>query len=257
MRHIRNELSILEDTFSNYREDSEISRFNRAAVNEVFEPSEPFLEVISRMIRYHDLTGGGFDITLGRWTSPPDRKTEPMVLLEEFLCFPIDQRLEVKSNMIRRLHRDTVLDSGSFGKGVALQTIEKLIRNSGITSAFISFGGSSVLGVGSHPHGSAWKIGIQHPEDPEKTVGTIDLLDRSLSVSGNSVNNRKKFGEAGHVLNPNEGTFVNAPAQVAVSSPDPLEAEALSTAMFASLISGTQPDADRFANATFFIFNEK
>lgn len=256
MRDLRNELALLEGMLSNYDGDSEISRFNRTPVTEAFTPSEPLLEIISFVLRYSELTGGLFDFMLGKWTSPPDRDKDSSISLQQFLEIPPEQRLEVKDGILRRLHPDTCLDAGGFGKGVALRSAEKLIRNAGITSAFISFGRSSVLAVGSHPQGNAWKVGIQDTEDAEKSLGVVELSDKSLSITGNSANNRKKFGDSGHVLDPLKGRFNNAPGQVTVTSADPLEAEVLSTALFASLSEGQILDREKFPGAGFYFFKD-
>jgi thiamine biosynthesis lipoprotein ApbE len=55
-----------------------------------------------------------------------------------------------------------------------------------------------------------------------------------LSVSGNSLNNRKKFANSGHILNPHTLRLIRPLGLVAVKSADPVEGEVYSTALFSA-----------------------
>ena len=116
------------------------------------------------------------------------------------------------------------LDFGGMGKGLALKYIQDLMESRGVTSAFVDFGSSSILAMGSHPFGPCWKTSVANP-DEEGQVCEVCLKDNCLSVSGN----RPSY--SGHIINPGDGTPVNSRRIVTVVGRDPLEAEVLSTAM--------------------------
>ena len=80
--------------------------------------------------------------------------------------------------------RDGKLDFGGFGKGYFLKLCEKILREGGVDCAFVDFGSSSILGIGHHPYGDSWKVGLVNPFT-RLTVKEISLNDRSMSTSGN------------------------------------------------------------------------
>jgi thiamine biosynthesis lipoprotein len=121
---------------------------------------------------------------------------------------------------------------GGIGKGYALENIKRYCSENRITNALINFGDSSVTTIGTHPHGDYWPIGIQHAFTSGSSIHTFALRDASLSTSGNTPNNRIKFGDTGHILNPLTGKFQNETMTVSVVTTSPIEAEVLSTALF-------------------------
>jgi len=251
MRNLREEMGLLESMLSNYMDDSVISRFNRLDPGREFHPGETLAALLEELIQFTDLTKGFFDFTLGAWTSLPDRKDLGQDELNKFCRTPIKERISLDNGILKRRSAKTIIDSGGFGKGFATQSIKRIIRDADIQSAFISFGRSSVLAIGSHPQGDSWKVGIQHPVDQKKTIGVIELKDSALSISGNSMNNRSKHGKGGHVMDPRTGRFITSMDQIAVLSEDPLGAEVLSTAYLASL---DQPEEEEISEIPGFGF---
>lgn len=115
-------------------------------------------------------------------------------------------------------------DFGGFGKGYFLKKCEAEMRASGVGCAFVDFGNSSILCIGHHPHGDAWPIGIVDPYT-RMTVKEIMLADASMSTSGNTPT------YSGHIRNPRTGEVSGGRRMVSVVSPDPLDAEVLSTVL--------------------------
>jgi len=257
MRSLRDELRWLESLFSNYDKDSVVSRFNRSEPGSSFTVGEPLYTTVTELLDLMTRTQGLFDFTLGAWTSQPDKKGFSAEKLHTFCQLPFQERISMENGSLKRLRSETIIDSGGFGKGIALRSVEKILRDAGISSAFISFGRSSVLAIGSHPQGDTWKVGIQHPEDEQITIGTVDLVDGSLSVSGNSLNNQRKFGTGGHVLNPVSSGFIQRLDQVVAVSSDPLLAEVMSTARFAAMDRPEEEIITAMEGVEFFVFKSE
>lgn len=114
------------------------------------------------------------------------------------------------------------LDFGGFAKGYALRHVRTLLREAGIADAFLNFGNSALLGIGRHPCGDCWKVGVSDPYT-HATVREFDLKDAALSTSGNTPFHRR------HILNPLTGTYCEGKRLSAVLAEDPLDAEILST----------------------------
>ncbi|MGD9096097.1 MAG: FAD:protein FMN transferase, partial [Chromatiales bacterium] len=85
-------LEELENIFSTWRDDSEISRFNASRSTGWFSCSEELEKVVAESILIHDLTGGAFEVTLGplieRWgfgkqdvTAPPSDEDMAALML--------------------------------------------------------------------------------------------------------------------------------------------------------------------------------
>ena len=116
------------------------------------------------------------------------------------------------------------IDFGGFAKGYFLKKCEEMLRAKGVSCAFVDFGSSSILGIGTHPYGDSWKVGVMDPFTRMK-VREISLVDRSMSTSGNSPS------YSGHIRDPRTGESCQGKKLVTVLSDDPLDAEVLSTVL--------------------------
>lgn len=125
------------------------------------------------------------------------------------------------------------LDLGAVGKGYAADEAAAVLRENGVESALLDFGGN-ILTIGTKPDGTSWRVGVRDP-DSEGNLGVLELNGQGVSVSGGY---EKYFvGEDGerywHILDPATG----APArsglvQTAVVSDESKRCDALSTALF-------------------------
>lgn len=166
-----------------------LNRFDPASelsgVNAGIIPVGEELENLIRIAdRYRDRTGGLFDI---RW----DRKG---------------------------------LDFGGLAKGWALSRAKDQLERVGCTSAFINFGGSSILALGSHPHGPAWQVALPNPFGDD-TLEVWNLKDTCMSTSGNVP------GYTGHIIDPLTGERRCERRVTVALCPDPMDAEVLSTVL--------------------------
>lgn len=131
------------------------------------------------------------------------------------------------------------LDLGAVGKGYAADETASVLREHGVNSALLDFGGN-ILTIGAKPDGSPWRVGVRDP-DSEGNLGVLELNGQGVSVSGGY---EKYFiGEDGerywHILDPVTG----APArsglvQTAVVSGESKRCDALSTALFVMGLDG-------------------
>lgn len=123
------------------------------------------------------------------------------------------------------------LDLGGFGKGYALEKVKQMIESSAVDHAFISFGESSVLAMGEHPAGGAWKIGINDYTNPGNSIHEFEVTDGSVSTSSNFyLNDEGELENHQHVINPETGKPHELFTAVSVSAESPILAEILSTA---------------------------
>ena len=185
------EIASLEACLNRFDPRSEVARFNAAGAKAGL-PLSPGLERLLDLSReFWFRTEGLFDVTRGKG----------MDLAEE----------------------GVTLDFGGIAKGYVLALLRDRLAAAGVASAFVNFGDSAILGRGTHPYGDCWMVSLPNPWSGAP-VAEFRLRDRALSVSGNTP------GYTGHIIDPRTGRANVERKMVAVTGPDPLEAEVLSTA---------------------------
>lgn len=126
-----------------------------------------------------------------------------------------------------------MLDLGAVGKGYAADETAEVLRENGVESALLDFGGN-ILTVGAKPDGTPWRVGILDP-DTEGNLGVLEVADQSVVVSGGY---EKYFvGEDGerywHIIDPETGCPARSGLmQVAIISEESKLCDALSTSIF-------------------------
>lgn len=188
----------LDAMLNRFVPDSEVSRVNKAKVMQNSTISQELADLIRIARDYWHRTGGLFDITKGGMKE---------VSLDE------ENRISLRGHE---------LDFGGFAKGFLLKELKSKLVSSGIRTAFVDFGDSSILALGRHPFGDCWKVGVKDPFGGA-VLGEIELRDQAMSTSGNTP------VYSSHIVNPKTGEADNSKAVVTVVSDDPLDAEVLST----------------------------
>ena len=186
---------------------SEVSALNSGAALSPVRVSETMVEVLRLCAMYHERTMGIFDVTKRDFS-----------------------RVRLEGDTVTFTAPDTFLDLGGFAKGYAVRKVRDLLSRAGIEDAYVDFGGSTILGMGHHPFGDSWKVSLQNPFSGEP-IGEFSLRDSTLSTSGNTPE------YAGHIINPRTGAKIAGKIASTVMSPDPLDAEVLSTVW---LVAGAQ-----------------
>ncbi len=227
---ISKEIFRLEEMLSNYNQSSSLSLLNQSAFQAPFYPEDELFGLILDLKRFHINTFGYFDVSLCKYNGS-DNEQMPA---NQRLAIPVsginDIILNPENKSVQFSTKDIFIDSGGFGKGLALEKIKKLLSDHNINDAFISFGESSVLSVGNHPFGVGWKVSIPDIYSSE-SVYEFHLKNYSLSVSGNTPSNMNKYPE-GHIINPFTGIYVDKKGILCVTGPSAFVAEILSTALF-------------------------
>ena len=233
---VRKEVEHWHLKLSRYEPGSDISLINREAGHKKVFPDPGFCRIVEQCIGFHQKTGGYFDITLPPLTTywkyhatcPDPGKINSLIRQTGMNQLHYD----ASEGSLIFGHPEMQIDLGGFGKGFALEKVKDIIESAGIVHCFISFGESSILAMGSHPHGDHWPAGIQNIFETESIVCSFRLSGSSLSVSGASMQ-RAPAGEGrwGQVVNPHTGYPFRGWQTVAVQSNSPLEAEVLSTAI--------------------------
>jgi len=225
-------ISRLEQNLSRFDENSAISTINRLGSKKGLVISDELYRILTTCKEYHEKTLGLFDIGIGRVTAEIRNGTvnqdEIKGMLEKSGIENIILDQEISA--VRFRGDQIELDLGGFGKGYALEQLKSLLINMEISDAFISFGNSSILALGNHPHGQGWKSGISHLLQQGESVFEFELKNESLSTSGTSPDNTRG-DRIGHILHPEKGLVETGFKHISVASGQAVEAEVLSTAL--------------------------
>ena len=229
------EIGRLELLMSRYREDSPVWMVNKLAGKKSLSLDFELFEILQTCEEYQKRTGGLFDISLGSVVDLiKKRNYDPTTFNRLLESSGMKQVILDPDKLTIRFRTDAVqIDFGGFGKGYALERIRKLLLSHEILNAFISFGESSVLALGNHPHGAGWKAGVNHQMLKGESLFEFDLQDESLSTSGiTSV--QGNTGNMGQILHPIKGITDKIYHHISVKSSSATEAEILSTALIAA-----------------------
>lgn len=235
------EVRRIDAFFSNYKADSELSRINREAHDSAVKISAEMSDLLSACKRYHQLSDGAFDITIGAlvetWGFFRGNGEMPnwwsLWLARRKVG---SQYLEINrtDQTVRFLRSGISLDPGGIGKGYAVDRAGAVLREYGIEQALISAGTSSIYALGSPPGSeSGWPVNIRDPSGKSDSVAEVQLIDKSLSTSGSD----EKFFEVdgkrySHIIDPRTGNPSEGMRSVSVVSSRTIDSEVWATAIF-------------------------
>ena len=218
--------------------ESEIYRLNHAEGQPV-SLSDTTADLLNKALALGGTTNGTLQLTSyplslawGFTTGDyqiPDEKT-----IDSILPLVDDSAVTLSGNTAS-LPSGAQLDLGAVAKGYAGDRAAEILQNSGVTSALLNLGSSTIRAIGAKPDGSPWRIAIQDPIDSSAYAGVVSATDLAIDTSGGY--ERYFEGDDGeiywHILNPHTGYPAKSGLiSVTVLSDSALTGDGLSTALF-------------------------
>ena len=229
----------LEETLSDYREESELNRLCREAVKRPQGVSPELFYVLEQAQTFSRLSGGSFDITIGPvvrlWREA--RRTGRLPSADEIAKARerVDYRnieLDPPTRTVMLKLQGMQLDLGGIAKGYAADQALEVLQAQGIRTALVALGGD-IRVLGAPPGTRGWKIDIENP-DPEsrKPLCSVIIKDEAISTSGDTHQYLEAEGERfSHIVRPASGWGLTAAAGTTVIARDGISADALATAL--------------------------
>ena len=200
-------LSIINQIFSTYINDSEISSINKSGT-ELIQLSDEFRYVLDKALYYCKLSDGYYDITIG-----------PLVKLWGFDTIynqiPSDSdilgsmndigynKIYVNNQFLVKKNKEINIDLNSIAKGYGVDEIANLIESEGYHNYLVEIGGE--LRSKKTDNDNDWIVGIQHPTS-NSVIKKIKLNNLSMATSGIYNNFFELDGvRYSHILNPKTG----------------------------------------------------
>lgn len=229
-------LTELEQLWSVTDPDSDIYAVNHNDGQPV-SVSEETAELISFALQMAEETDGALEPTIypiltawGFTTEENHVPSEAEIL--ELLENVGYERVGLEGNTVQ-LDNGMMLDPGAVGKGYAGDLVAQVLRENGITSALLDFGGN-IQTIGTKPDGSLWRLGLRDPFS-DGTLGVLEISNMAVVTSGNY--ERYFIGEDGkqygHIIDPATGYPAESGlASVTIIAEEGGLCDALSTSLF-------------------------
>lgn len=227
------EVARLEALLSRYDPASEVSRINESGGGG-FDVSPELAELLAIANGVREQSAGAFDVAVGAWVALWEEAARagapPSATAIDSVRARVGDGAYTVSASGKAITADgVVIDLGGIAKGYALDRLESMLRERGVSDALLNFGQSSYWALGQASRGRAWTLLLQHPKSGY--AGTLELRDRALSVSA-ALGQRSAIAgvDYGHIIDPRSGMPLVRDAQAVVLASHAALAEGLSTA---------------------------
>lgn len=169
---LRGVTGLFDDTYSRFHDESLIGQLN--IHKKLLHPPEELIEMLKFARSIYDTTDKAFDISVGgtlQRLGYGDTHTARSVVPDFWN--------EVKLNRDEiAIPSESAIDLGGFGKGWLLDKLAALLEQHGYIHYLINGGGDIVLSA-TEPI----ELGLEHPYDPAKVIGTTKITKGALAVS--------------------------------------------------------------------------
>lgn len=235
-------LEAVNAEMSTWRDDSVITRFNRAEPGTAVDLPPGFAATLAAALALARDTGGAYDPTVGPlvnlWGFGPDgmRREPPADAAIAAAQARVGwQRLTVQAGGARIVQPGGLfLDLSSIAKGHGVDRVVDHLHTRGLRSAMFDIGGDLRV-IGQRPEGTPWQIGIERPAEGVRELQTVAAMpaDQALATSGSYRNFFRDGGRRfAHLIDPRHAAPVaHRLVSVSVLHPSCMQADALATAL--------------------------
>jgi thiamine biosynthesis lipoprotein len=223
----------VERRLSTWREDSELSRFNRSVPGIEVSLSPELATDLREARRWWLATGGAFDpggaSLMAAWDLRGRGRLPSETELAAARAAAGLEHLVLTSGAGARAAAGFAIEEGGFAKGIALREAAAAALAADASCVMMNFGGHIEV---AGDCGKRW-VEIADPRQRSKVVARISLDSGSVATSGNSERGLVVEGvEFGHILDPLSGRPARDWGAVTVVAADPVAADCLATALF-------------------------
>ena len=189
----------VDERFSTYQPDSEISRINRGEL--ALDDAHPDVtDVLARCIELGELTGGYFDAwAVARGVEGEER--DPSVFLPG------------------------AVEPSGLVKGWSVERAGKVLEAHGARNYSVNAGGD-IRARGAALPAATWRIGIQHPRQNDAIAAIVEGNDLAVATSG-------AYERGNHVIDPHTGATPTDVLSATIIGDDLGTADAYATAALA------------------------
>ena len=224
------QISKLENLFSLYKSDSQLSILNREGFYD--NPDKEMIKLFNLSMQYSALTEGAFDITVqplwqlynksfSKDKMPPKEKD-----INKILDLINWKSIEISENKINYSNKGMSVTLNGIAQGYITDKVTETLINYGVNNTLIQLG--EYRAIGKHPDNRKWKLLLSNPEH-SASIGEIEFENSAVATSAGKGTTFDQNGMHHHIFNPKDGLSSNNILQATVTSKSATEADALAT----------------------------
>lgn len=263
---IEGELDVINQTFSTYIPDSEISLINARAGEAPGAVSTAFNQVLSAALSIGAATDGAYDVTVGPlvelWgfgQSPRAQQVPEAESIAQARARTGAERLEWHEETGElALGPEMSLDLSSIAKGYAVDRIAALVESMGVENFLVEIGGE-LRAAGERPEGGPWRLAVESPRPLDfRVLEALQIFDGAIATSGDYRNYFEVDGARySHLVDPRTGYPVTHDlVSVTVVHKSCMAADAWATALIVLGRERARELADSLGLAVFLAAND-
>ena len=224
------EIKRLENVFSTYLPNSDISVLNRESVLD--GQHTDLRKIITRSLHYTSISRGSFDITikpvldLYRRSYEVHGRAPESSELTEALSLVDSRNIRLNEKSIHLTKTGVQITTDAIAKGYIIDRTIDYILKSGIIRAMVNIGGD-IKTVGD-----GWTVALQDPRDETEYILTFALHDQAIATSGDYERYFRPDKKAHHIINPKTGRSAASLISTTIVAATAMDADALATAVF-------------------------
>lgn len=231
-------LSKVDSSMSTYKDESEISRFNRLSVGQTQKISSEFAEVIRISQEIWHQSNGAFDPTIGPLVDlwgfgPVDREGQvPSSESIEQVLYNVGFESIILEDLTLSKLAPVALDVSAVAKGYAVDLVANHLEMLALPDYLVEIGGE-IRVSGTNPDGQPWRIALEQPQLFAAVDRVIEISDSAIATSGDYRNYFEKDGvRYSHTIDPRTGMPIRHKlASVSVIAESCAQADAWATAL--------------------------
>jgi thiamine biosynthesis lipoprotein len=212
-----------DKTYSRFRSDSTVTQMTKAAGTYIF--SDDSIELMKFYRTLYTVTNGQVTPLIGSMLEKAGYDATYSLQAQKLLALPSwDEAMQWNGATVTTTQPIT-LDIGAAGKGYLIDSLGSLLKRNNIDEYVIDASGDLI-----HKGSSENIVGLEHPLDPSKIIGTIAVQNSSLCASAS--NRRAWNNDMHHIFNPNMKQPVRDTIATWVIAQQAMIADGIATALF-------------------------
>ncbi len=233
------EIDRLESIFSLFRPSSALTALN--TVGHFDHPPRELVELLGYCNQMSEISDGAFDVTIqplwdlyARHFAAPDPDplgpgAEEVAQVHDLVGW---KSLRVSKHQISMTKPGMAISLNGVAQGFVTDRISDVLAQNGIENVLVNLG--EMRGIGAHPDGKPWRVGVFDPASPEILREAVNLRNKAVASSGGYGTEFDDQGRFHHLFNPITGAPTRRWRAVTVVAPWAVRADALSTALAAA-----------------------
>jgi thiamine biosynthesis lipoprotein len=214
--------------------DQKYSRFKRTSfVWQIAEKTgkitvdEDFMAMLKMYFDFFKLSDKKFNPLIGNMISDMGYDDQYSLLPKETIRSSpdLEKTVTILDESTISIAEPVLFDVGGVGKGYFVDKVSSLLKEKGLKH-FLVNGSGDLLYEGN---GEAMRAGLEHPQDPKKAIGVIELQKGALAASGS---NKRNWGKYHHIIDPLSASSPNTIVSSWVLAESAVLADVLATCLF-------------------------